>query len=247
MRLAALYLRSRRAGRAALTLLAVAPVAWALTWLLVSQTPYGVGRGGLTLLLVFGSLAVACVVGASAGSPFDEAERVTARPLSPLRLGHLVGLLLCSAFFLSVALLAFDLEGARPAYPLLVLLRNLAGLVGLALLAAGVAGARLSWVPPFALALAYPTLAGSKQRRPLLLGHGLASRPARTLLGRRPCIAHRRSCCGLPLRGAGTGGRDRMSGRTLVQPPVEEPVDCMADRKNTRETHGAPRKIARCS
>ena len=161
MRLAALYLRSRRAGRAALTLLAVAPVAWALTWLLVSQTPYGVGRGGLTLLLVFGSLAVACVVGASAGSPFDEAERVTARPLSPLRLGHLVGLLLCSAFFLSVALLAFDLEGARPAYPLLVLLRNLAGLVGLALLAAGVAGARLSWVPPFALALAYLTLAGS--------------------------------------------------------------------------------------
>ena len=161
MRLAALYLRSRRAGRAALTLLAVAPVAWALTWLLVSQTPYGVGRGGLTLLLVFGSLAVACLVGASAGSPFDEAERVTARPLSPLRLGHLVGLLLCSAFFLSVALLAFDLEGARPAYPLLVLLRNLAGLVGLALLAAGVAGARLSWVPPFALALAYLTLAGS--------------------------------------------------------------------------------------
>lgn len=161
MRLAWLYLRSRLAGRAMRILGIMAPVAWALTWLLVSQTPYGVAHGGLTLLLVFGTLAAACVVGASTRSPFGDTELTTTRPLSPLRLGHLCGLLLWAALTLSTVLLAFDLDGARPEYPLLVLLRNLAALTGLALLTAWVVGARLSWVPPFVAAIAYLTLMAS--------------------------------------------------------------------------------------
>ncbi len=161
MRLAALYLRSRLAGRAVLILGLLAPVTWALTWLLVSQTLYGVSRGGLTLLLVFGALAAACVVGASTRSPFGDAELAAARPLSPLRLGHLSGLLLWAALTLSAVLFAFDLDGARPEYPLLVLLRNLAAFAGLALLTARLAGARLSWLSPFVAAVAYLTLMGS--------------------------------------------------------------------------------------
>lgn len=161
MRLAGLYLRSRLAGRAVLILGVVAPVAWALTWLLVSQTPYGVAHGGLTLLLVFGTLAAACVVGASTRSPFGDAELAAAHPLSPLRLGHLSGLLLWAVLTLSAVLLAFDLEGAKPAYPLLVLARNLAAFAGLAFLTARLVGARLSWVPPFVAAIAYLTLMAS--------------------------------------------------------------------------------------
>lgn len=161
MRLAGLYLRSRRVGRAFLTLGISAAVAWALTWFLVSRTPYGVGHGGLTMMLVFGTLAAACVIGASAHSPFGDAERTAARPLPPLRFGQLAGLLFWAALVLCAALLTFDLEGARPAYPLLVLLRNLAFLAGLALVTARIAGARLSWVAPFVLSIAYLTFMGS--------------------------------------------------------------------------------------
>lgn len=161
MRLVGLYLRSRLAGRAILILGLVAPIAWALTWLLVSQTPYGVASGGLTLLLVFGTLAAACVVGASVRSPFGDTELAAARPLLPLRLGHLFGLLLWSALTLCAVLLTFDLDGARPEYPLLVMLRNLAALTGLALLTARGVGARLSWVLPFVSAIAYLTLMAS--------------------------------------------------------------------------------------
>ena len=161
MRLAALFLRSRRAGWALAVLAAVAVACWALTWFLVSGTSYGVARGGLTLLLVFGALAAACVLGAGAGSPFGEAEKTAARPLAPLRLGHLGGLLLWAALVLAAVLLLFDLDGARPRYPLLVLARDVAALGGTALLAACLAGARLSWIPPLVFSVAYLTAMGS--------------------------------------------------------------------------------------
>ena len=121
---------------------AAAAVCWALTWFLFSQTPYGAGRGGLSLTLVFGSLAAACVAGASAGSPFGDAERTSARPLAPARFLHLSGLLSWSSLVLCGTLLLFDLDGARPEYPLLVLVRNVAALGGVALLSAGLIGPR---------------------------------------------------------------------------------------------------------
>lgn len=158
MRFVFLYLRTRRTSRTVFTLSLIAPVTWALTWLLVETSPYGVGSGGLTLLLVFGTLAAACVVGTGVRSPFGDAERVAARPLTPVRFGHVAGMLLWAALLLSTALLSFDLEGASPEYPLLVLLRNLAGFSGLAFLTASIAGAQLSWIPPFAVSIVYLTL-----------------------------------------------------------------------------------------
>lgn len=161
MRLAALFLRSRHAGATVAVLAATAVICWVLTWFLFSQTPYGAARGGLSLTLIFGTLATACVVGASAGSPFGEAERTSAKPLALVRLLHLCGLLFLSALILCCALLAFDLEGASPAYPLLVLVRNVAVLGGLALLSARLLGARLSWMPPFVLSIGYLTAMGA--------------------------------------------------------------------------------------
>lgn len=161
MKFVALFLRSRRAGTAAAILASTAVVCWALTWLLFSQTPYGAARGGLSLTLVFGTLAAACVVGASSGSPFGDAERIPAMPLARVRLLHLCGLLFLSALVLCCTLLTFELEGARPAYPLLVLLRNVAVLGGIALLSARLLGARSSWIPPFVLSIGYLTAMGA--------------------------------------------------------------------------------------
>lgn len=161
MRLVYLYLRSRRMSRSLITLALIAPVVWTLTRLLVPTSPYGVSSGSLTLLLVFGTLVAACVVGAGVGSPFGDTESTVALSLAPVRFGHLVFMLLWAGFVLSATLLAFDLDGARPEYPLLVLLRNLAGFSGLALAAAWSAGARFSWIPPFAAAIIYLTLMGT--------------------------------------------------------------------------------------
>jgi hypothetical protein len=147
--------------RTLLTLGLVAPVVWLLTWLLVATSPYGVSSGGLTLLLIFGTLAAACIVGASVRSPFGDSELATAHPLAPVRFGHLVVVLLWATLVLSAALLSFDLGGARPEQPLLVLFRNLAGFSGLALVSAWISGARFSWIPPFVAAIAYLTLMGT--------------------------------------------------------------------------------------
>lgn len=120
---------------------------------MISRPEFGVGSGSLRLLLVFTPLAVASVVGTGAGSPFGEAERTAARPLSPLRFGHLAGLLLCAAMLLVVVLLSFDLEGALLDQPLPALFRNLMGLCGMALLTARLLGARLSWTVPLAFVM----------------------------------------------------------------------------------------------
>lgn len=150
--IAALYLRSRRAGWAATMLALIVFVAWVGTRWMLSLPESGVETGALVPFVVMGALAAACVIGAGAGSPFCEVERTGARPLPPLRLAHLGGLLLLTALVLAAVLLAFDLDGARPKEPLIMLLRNLAGFAGLALLAARVSGAGLSWLVPLAFA-----------------------------------------------------------------------------------------------
>lgn len=144
-----------------MVLVGTAAVCWALTWWLFSQTPYGAARGGLSLTLVFGSLAAACVVGASAGSPFGDAELTSARPLAPARFLHLSGLFLWSSLVLCCVLLLFDLAGARPEHPLLVLVRNVVALGGLALFSARLFGARFSWIPPFVFSIGSLTAMGS--------------------------------------------------------------------------------------
>lgn len=152
-RLTSLYLRSRFAGWAGLSLGGVALASWAGTyWLL--RNGYPVNTSGLVPMLVMGTLAAACAVGVGARSPFVELERTAARSLPALRLGHLVGLLLCAVALLVSVLLAFELDGARPPEPLPALVRNLAGLAGLAFITARLLGAGLSWTTPFVYAFA---------------------------------------------------------------------------------------------
>ena len=162
MRLTGLFLRSRLAGYAALCMPVVALFAWAMTLWLFSQGTVSVRSGGLVPMLVYGTLAAACVIGVGVHSPFGEVECTTARSLPSLRLGHTAGLLLCAALALTACLIVFDLRNAVPAYPFLMLLRNIVGLTGLALLAARLFGAWVSWAPPLAF-VAVVSLVG---RRP---------------------------------------------------------------------------------
>lgn len=162
MRLAGLFSRSRLAGYAALCVPVVALVAWASMLWLLSQGAVSVESGGFVPILVYGTLAVAVVIGVGSNSPFGEIERTAARPLLPLRLAHLAGLLLWGAPVLIVCLLYFDLRNAAPAYPLLVLLRNLVGISGLALLTARLLGAQTSWTLPLVF-VAVALIAGRNQ------------------------------------------------------------------------------------
>lgn len=143
MRLLVLYLRSRLAD-------------WALVVLLVSGmadtlwlhhfSPHGVWRG---LALAVIPLFPAVVIGAGARSPFGDIERCASRPLGPIRLGHLLALCLIGALLLLGASVIVNGGIERE------LVRNLAGYLGLSLLAAWLLGTGISWAVP----LAYATLA----------------------------------------------------------------------------------------
>ena len=164
MRLAHLYLRSRTTGRAMACLVGVAALGWAWAAYILSKPDFGTAQdGALTAVLLLVPLTAACVVGVGAHSPLGEAERTASYPLPALRLGHLGGLLLWGAAVLSVAALGWDRR-----YVEWELARNLAGLSGMALLAARFVGGRLSWPLP----LAYGALA-------LLMGRGESGEWAR--------------------------------------------------------------------
>ncbi len=142
MRFITLYLRARLAGRAVIVLAAVALATslWA-RWI-------GTETITATLLPLTMPLAAAAIIGASAGSPFGESEVAASRPLAPLRLGHLTGLLGIAALVLALAATWWSVpHGAW------TLVRNLAGFSGLALLTARVLGSGLSWVAPLGYAV----------------------------------------------------------------------------------------------
>jgi len=149
VRLAVLYLRSRLLG----TALAVVGVSAFVGWYLLDQSrDVGVTR----LLLTLGSVGAATAVGISARSPFGETERITSFRLWSLRLGHMAGLLV-------VAALALGLANRVETEPWTdwVLIRNLAGYAGFALLTARLAGASISWLLPTIYAMAaFVTLGG---------------------------------------------------------------------------------------
>jgi hypothetical protein len=142
---ALLYLRSRRAGWSAFYLALVSALTAALHFgVQLSDKDHLATDDGspISMVLVFVPLAAALVIGVGAYGPFGEVERTASRPLSPLRLGHLAGLLLWAAATLFLLALTWD-GGAQ------VFMRNLAGFTGLALISTPLTGARLSWVPPF--------------------------------------------------------------------------------------------------
>lgn len=114
-------------------------------------TPHsGAGARQLPLLI---EAAAAAVVGVVTRSPFGEPERATGRWLPFLRLGAAVALTA-----LAFGALAAGSAAAHLDYGYLALLRDLAGMTGIALLAAAVAGGSLAWPGP----LAYWALATSR-------------------------------------------------------------------------------------
>ena len=142
VRLASLYLRSRLTGGATAAVAAVAALAW--LFLDLSED-----RSLTTLLLTVMPVGAAVVVGASARSPFGEAERTASFSLPALRLGHLGGLLAWAGLALAAANTAAPGDAAA-----WTLVRNGAGYAGLALLGSRLLGAGVAWVPPVAYGVA---------------------------------------------------------------------------------------------
>jgi hypothetical protein len=102
----------------------------------------GAGARQLPLLL---EAAAAAVIGVVTRSPFGEPERATGRWLPVLRLGAAVALAAAAFGALAAGSAAAHLDGGY-----LGLLRDLAGMTGIALLAAAVAGGSLAWLGPLA-------------------------------------------------------------------------------------------------
>lgn len=134
VRLLRLHLDSRRI-RLAVALL----VATAVTLRACAKWTHGTSRPA-QLLPILVTCAAAAVITAGTRSPFGEPERA-GRPLPALRLLHVLTLLTAA----TVALAAAD--DSAP------MLRNLAGLTGIALLTATVTGAPLAWTVPLGYVL----------------------------------------------------------------------------------------------
>jgi hypothetical protein len=145
-RLVRLYLASRRVLACLLVLTACAvALRTALHWL--PRT--GVFSREIPLILEAGAAAA---IGATTRGPFGEPERATGLRLPALRLG--VSLALAGA---ALGALAAGSASAHLADGSLGLLRDLNGLVGIALLAAVLVGGGLSWIGPIGyLAVALP-------------------------------------------------------------------------------------------
>ena len=137
-RLLALFLRSRLGGPALAELAAIA----ALGALLFAGWYDGTTGG---FLLATTPLAPAIVLGYVTRSPFGETEGTASRSLSRLRLAQLVLLLGCAGLaLLAVGWAAASGEATG------VLLRNGAGMAGLAFLGARLFGSGLAWAAPLA-------------------------------------------------------------------------------------------------
>jgi hypothetical protein len=139
LRLVRLYLASRRALTCLLVLLACAvALRTALHWMPRS----GLVSRQLPLTIEAGA---AVVIGVTTRSPFGEPERATGRWLPFLRLGTVMALA-----GTAVGALAAGSASAHLAGGTLGMLRDLAGLTGIALLTAVVLGGALTWVGPMA-------------------------------------------------------------------------------------------------
>ena len=137
-RLVRLHLASRSIP-ACLLVLAGCAVALRIT---LHWTPPGAGLAARQFPLLI-EAAAAAVIGMVTRSQFGEPERATGRWLPLLRLGAAVALTAAAFGAFAAASAAAHLD-----YGYLALLRDLGGMTGIALLAAALAGASLSWVGP---------------------------------------------------------------------------------------------------
>ena len=188
-RLPALYLISRQT-RTVLILLAVTAA------VLRASQPVTKDSGvfpELTLMVL--TLAGAAIIAAATRNPFGEAERTASSPLPALRLAHLV---IVTAFAAATVAAAGWTASYATSAPVLV--RNLAGLTGIALLTAVVLGAHLAWTVPLGYVMycgaeldaqtyrlwTWPTLpAGNHAASALAIGLLAAGIAAATITGAR--------------------------------------------------------------
>lgn len=138
LRLARLHLTSRRVPAA------LAAIAAAAVVLRIALSRPWDAYGALQLPLIF-EAGCAVVIAATTASPFGEPERATGRWLPLLRLGTALSLTAVAAGALAVAGTGAHLAGGT-----VDVLRNLAGLTGIALLCAALLGGALAWTAPTA-------------------------------------------------------------------------------------------------
>jgi len=142
LRLAWLYLVSRRAPAAVGLLAALGALLWAgLHW------NWSVAGGGAAQQLVplVIETGAAAVIAVTTYGPFGDTERATGRWLPWLRLGTAVLLTAAAAGALAAGASGGHLSGGS-----LAMLRNLAGMTGTGLLAAAALGGAFAWTGPMA-------------------------------------------------------------------------------------------------
>lgn len=154
LRLAWLYLASRRGPAAAGVLAGLGAVLWAsLHW------HWNVAGGAAAQQAIPLSIetGAAMVIAVTCYGPFGEPERATGRWLPYLRLGAAAALTAAAFGALALGSTAGGLPGG-----ILALLRNVAGMTGWGLLAAAAAGGALGWAAPLVyLVLVEGAFAGS--------------------------------------------------------------------------------------
>jgi hypothetical protein len=142
LRLAWLYLVSRRAPGAVALLAGFGVLLWAaLFW----HWNIAGGAAAAMVIPLIVEAGAAAVIAVTTYGPFGEPERATGRWLPYLRLGAAVALTAAAVG----ALAAGATGGALPG-GFLAMFRNVAGITGVGLLAAAVLGGMLAWAGPMA-------------------------------------------------------------------------------------------------
>jgi hypothetical protein len=154
LRLAWLYLASRRVPGAVAVLAALGAGTWAaLHW----HWNMAGGPAAQQLVPLVIETGAAAVIAVTTYGPFGEPERATGRWLPWLRLGAAVALTAAAFGALAAGATAGYLPGGD-----LALLRDLAGMTGTGLLAAAALGGAFGWAGPMAyLVITEGALAGS--------------------------------------------------------------------------------------
>jgi len=144
-RLARLYLVSRRVPLALALLAGLGALLWAALHWRWNVAGGAAARQFIPLTIQTGAAAVIAV---TTYGPFGEPERATGRWLPWLRLGAAVALTTIAFGALAAGAAAGGMPGGT-----LALLRNLAGMTGIGLLAAAVLGGAFGWTGPMAYLL----------------------------------------------------------------------------------------------
>jgi hypothetical protein len=153
LRLAWLYLVSRRVPAAAALLAGFGALLWAaLHW----HWSVAGGPAAAIIIPLVTEAGAAAVIAVTTYGPFGEPERATGRWLPFLRLGATVALTAAAIGALAAGSTGGELPGGFVA-----MARNVAGITGIGLLCAAVLGGMLAWTGPLAyLVLTETALAG---------------------------------------------------------------------------------------